>query len=463
MPSSDTNSKDNTQYDYDLFVIGAGSGGVRLARMSAGMGKKVAVAEDRYLGGTCVNVGCVPKKLFVYASHILEDLEDGKGYGWASEGKLEFNWKTLLNNKNTEIQRLNGIYQNLLVNSGAAIIDGRARFIDKNTIEINGKRVTAERIVIATGSWPFVPEFEGSELAITSNEFFFLDELPSTAVVVGGGYIAIEMAGILNGLGVDTTLVYRGDLFLRGFDEEVRTFVKEEVLKKGIKLKFNDNVAALNKMSDEVIQVSYESGDTVTTGLVLYATGRTPHLQDLGLENINIKLNSKGQVVVNEQFQTSVESIYALGDVTGGMQLTPVALTEGMFLANNLFNEKKPEPIDYTNIATAVFCQPNIATVGLSEEQAREKYSEISVFVSSFKALKHTLSGRDERSLMKMIVDKKTDVVLGVHMVGSEAGEIIQGIAIALKAGATKKVFDQTIGIHPTAAEEFVTMREASR
>lgn len=463
MPSADTNSIENTPYDYDLFVIGAGSGGVRLARMSAGLGKKVAIAEDRYLGGTCVNVGCVPKKLFVYASQLLAELEDGKGYGWTNEGKFEFNWHTLIKNKNTEIQRLNGIYQNLLVNSGADILDGRARFVDKNTLEINGQRVTAERIVIATGSWPFVPEFEGSELAITSNEFFFLDQLPSSAVVVGGGYIALEMAGILNALGVDTTLVYRGDLFLRGFDEEVRTFVKQEVLKKGIKLKFNDNVAALSKVSDELIQLSYDSGQVVGTGLVLYATGRTPNLQDMGLENVDVKLNSKGQVMVNEHYETSVNSIYALGDVTGGMQLTPVALAEGMFLANHLFNSFKPEPIDYSNIATAVFCQPNIATVGLSEAQAREKYSDISVFVSSFKALKHTLSGRDERSLMKMIVDKKTDVVLGVHMVGAEAGEIIQGIAIALKAGATKKVFDQTIGIHPTAAEEFVTMREACR
>jgi len=463
MPSSDNNSTDKTLYDYDLFVIGAGSGGVRLARMSAGMGKKVAVAEDRYLGGTCVNVGCVPKKLFVYASHILEDLEDGRGYGWSTDGKLKFNWQTLLKNKNTEIERLNGIYHNLLVNSGAEIINGRARFIDNNTVEVNGKHITAKRIVIATGSWPFVPKFEGSELAITSNEFFFVDELPKTAVVVGGGYIAIEMAGILNGLGVDTTLVYRGNLFLRGFDEEVRAFVKEEVLKKGIKLQFNDNVVALNKTNDELIQVSFESGQVSTAGLVLYATGRTPHLQDLGLENVDIQLNSKGQVVVNEQFETSVKNIYALGDVTGGMQLTPVALAEGMFLAHNLFNVHKPELIDYTNIATAVFCQPNIATVGLSEEQAREEYDDISIFVSSFKALKHTLSGRDERSLMKMIVDQKTDVVLGVHMVGSDAGEIIQGISIALKAGATKKIFDQTIGIHPTAAEEFVTMREETR
>ena len=308
-----------------------------------------------------------------------------------------------------------------------------------------------------------MPEFEGSDLAITSNEFFFIEDLPKTATVVGGGYIAIEFAGILVGLGVETTLVYRGDLFLRGFDNEIRTFVKQEVEKKGIKLKFNENIARLTKSSEKTIQVDFESGDTSTTGLVLYATGRTPHLQDLGLENVDVKLDEKGQVRVNEQFETSVQNIYALGDVTGGMQLTPVALAEGMFLAHYLFSSDKPEPIDYTNIATAVFCQPNIATVGLSEEQARDKFTEISVFVSSFKALKHTLSGRDERSLMKMIVDKKTDIVLGVHMVGADAGEIIQGIAVALKAGATKKVFDQTIGIHPTAAEEFVTMRQASR
>ena len=452
-----------TTYDYDLFVIGAGSGGVRLARMSAAMGKKVAVAEDRYLGGTCVNVGCVPKKLFVYASHVLEDLEDGNGYGWNTDSAPEFNWQTLLANKNTEIKRLNGIYNNLLVNSGAHVINGRARFIDKNTVEIDGKQVSAERIVIATGSWPYVPEFEGSDLAITSNEFFSLEALPKNAVVVGGGYIAIELAGILNGLGVDTTLIYRGDLFLRGFDEEVRAFIKEEVLKKGIKLKFNENIDSLRSVSDELVEVNYTSGEVSTTGLVLYATGRTPHLQDLGLENVDIKLNASGQVAVNDYFETSTQNIYALGDVTGGMQLTPVALAEGMFLARYLFGTETPEPIDYKNIATAVFCQPNIATVGLTEEEARKAFNDINVYVSTFKALKHTLSGREERSLMKMIVDTKTDIVVGIHMVGAEAGEIVQGLAVAMKAGATKKVFDQTIGIHPTAAEEFVTMREATR
>jgi len=451
----------NDVYDYDLFVIGAGSGGVRLARMSANMGARVAVAEDRYLGGTCVNVGCVPKKLFVYASHVLEDLEDGVGYGWENKEKPKFNWQTLLTNKNTEIARLNTVYNNLLVNSGVEIIEGRARFVDKHTVNIKGKRITAKRIVIATGSWPFVPEFDGRDLAITSNELFFLKELPKTAVVVGGGYIAIEMAGILNGLGVNTTLVYRGDLFLRGFDDEVRHFVRDEITKKGVNLKFNDNVKALSKSEDKLIQVKYESGQEESAGLVLYATGRVPHTQDLGLKNTDVELNAKGQIQVNTQFETSVDNIYALGDVTGGMQLTPVALAEGMYLAHKLFSTHEPELIDYTNIATAVFCQPNIATVGLTEKQANDAFDQIEVFVSSFKAMKHTLSGRDERSLMKVIVDKNTDKVLGVHMVGSDAGEIIQGIAIAIKAGATKKIFDQTIGIHPTAAEEFVTMREA--
>lgn len=446
--------------DFDLFVIGAGSGGVRLARMAAAMGANVAVAEDRYLGGTCVNVGCVPKKLFVYASHVAEDLEDGAGFGWSNNGALSFDWQTLIQNKNTEIQRLNGIYQRLLETPGVKILNGRARFKDNQTVIVNGKEYTAKHIVIATGSWPFIPDFPGKEHVISSNELFYLQSLPKKATVLGGGYIAIEMAGILQGLGVDTTLVYRGDLFLRGFDQEVREFVKEEVVKKGLTLKFNDNIAAVEKVTDG-LTVVYGSGESESTGLVLVATGRTPHTQDLGLDNTDVALDAKGQVQVNEHFQTNVSGIYALGDVTGGMQLTPVALAEGMYLANFLYGQSQPEVLDYSNIATAVFCQPNIATVGLSEDQARDSYKSIKVFASSFKPMKHTLSGRDERSMMKLIVDGETDRVIGAHMVGPDAGEIIQGIAVAIKAGATKKHFDQTIGIHPTAAEEFVTMREA--
>jgi glutathione reductase (NADPH) len=451
-------------YDFDLFVIGAGSGGVRLARMSAGMGAKVAIAEDRYMGGTCVNVGCVPKKLFVYASHVSEDLEDGAGYGWSHTGQLKFDWPTLITNKNTEIKRLNGIYQNLLSNSGVQIINGRARFIDAHTVDVNGSTYTAERIAIATGSWPFVPDFPGKEYAITSNELFYLESLPASAIVVGGGYIAVEMAGILNGLGVDTTLLYRGEMILRGFDDEIRHFVKAEMDKKGIKFQFNDNIARLEKLStseDGDLRVYYESGQQATSGMVLYATGRVPHTQDLALDKVNVALTEKGEIQVDANFQSNVPSIYALGDVTGGMQLTPVALAEGMYLSRYLFAQEKPESLDYSNIPTAVFCQPNIATVGLSEEQARERFPDVSVYVSNFKPMKHTLSGRDERCLMKLVVDQQTDKVLGVHMVGAEAGEIIQGMAVALKAGATKKVFDATIGIHPTAAEEFVTMRQA--
>lgn len=450
-----------SKYDYDLFVIGAGSGGVRLARMAASKGVKVAVAEDRYLGGTCVNVGCVPKKLFVYASEVNEQVEDSSGYGWSHSETRQFDWPTLLANKNTEISRLNGIYQNLLENSGAKIYDARARFVDEHTVSLGNKDVTAERIVIATGSWPFVPEFPGNELAITSNEFFYLGHLPAKAVVLGGGYIAIEMAGIMAGLGVDTTLVYRGDMFLRGFDEEIRYFVKDEVEKKGIKLLFNDNIESLQKANGD-IEVTLQSGAKLDAGIVLAATGRRPHLQDLGMENIAVALNEKGEVAVNDHYQTSVENIFALGDVTGGMQLTPVALAEGMHLSEYLYGKGEDTAlVDYTNIATAVFCQPNIGTVGLSEEQAGKAGLDCDIYVSSFRPLKHTLSGSDERCMMKLLVDKATDKVIGAHMVGHEAGEIIQGIAIAIKAGATKADFDSTIGIHPTSAEEFVTMRTA--
>ncbi len=447
-----------SNFQYDVFVIGAGSGGVRLARMAAGNGLKVAVAEDRYLGGTCVNVGCVPKKLFVYASHVQEELEDGAGFGWQHSGELSFDWPTLRDNKTKEIERLNGIYGNLLGNAGAELITGRARFIDKHTVEVNGTQYTADKIVIATGSWPFIPDFPGREHVIDSNQFFYLETLPEQAVVVGGGYIAVEFAGILNGLGVKTTLMYRGDLFLRGFDEEVRSFVKQEIEKKGIDLRFNTNISEVQKKGEECFECHLENGEVLETGLVLYATGRRPHTQDLGLENVDVDLNSRGEIRVDQHFNCSVDSIYALGDVTGGMQLTPVALAEGMYLYKH-FCGLSPKPVDYTNIPTAVFCQPNIATVGLSEESAKETYGEVSVFVSEFRAMKHTLSGRNERTLMKLIVDKASDKVVGAHMVGEGAGEIIQGIAIAIKAGASKAVFDETIGIHPTAAEEFVTMR----
>jgi len=454
-----------SEYDFDLFVIGAGSGGVRLSRIAAGLGARVAVAEDRYMGGTCVNVGCVPKKLFVYASHVAEDVEDGAGFGWTNSGKLSFDWNTLRDNKNKEISRLNGIYGNLLNNSGVTVCEGRARFIDKNTVSVGDKTYTAKHITIATGSWPFIPDFPGSEHAISSNEFFFLPNLPESAIVLGGGYIAVELAGILNGLGVKTTLVYRGDLFLRGFDEDIRQFAKEEIQKKGINLLFNNNISSISKSSlsskpgQDSYTVTLEDGSTEQTGLILAATGRKAHTQDIGIENVEVKLADNGNVIVDKNFTTNVDSIFAVGDVKGGYQLTPVALAEGMALANKLFNNT-PINMDYENIATAVFCQPTIGTVGLTEAQARSRFNEIDVYKSDFRAIKHTISGRDERTFMKLIVDKQSDKVVGCHMVGPEAGEIIQGIAIAIKAGATKAHFDQTIGIHPTAAEEFVTMRE---
>ncbi len=447
-------------FDFDLFVIGAGSGGVRLARMSAAKGARVAVAEDRYLGGTCVNVGCVPKKLFVYASHIREDLEDGEGFGWQHSGSLNFDWASLVNNKNTEIQRLNGIYKKLLESSGATIINGRARIIDQHTVEVNGQSYRSAKIAIATGSWPFIPDFEGNEHAITSNEFFFLETLPKRAVVLGGGYIAVEMAGIMAGLGVDTTLVYRGEQLLRGFDQELRLFVKDEIEKKGVNLLFEDNISAITRIDNDQLNVKLESGGTIEAGMVLAATGRKPHTQDLGLENIDIDYDRSGNIKVNEHYETAQKGVYALGDLIGGMQLTPVALAEGMYLAQHLFGDTPPQTVDYENIATAVFCQPNIGTVGLTEEQASERFSKLRVYTSSFKPMKHTMTGRNERSFMKLVVDDASDRVVGAHMVGPEAGEIIQGIAIAIKAGATKAHFDQTIGIHPTAAEEFVTMRE---
>ncbi|MCW8885735.1 MAG: glutathione-disulfide reductase [Motiliproteus sp.] len=450
-------------YDFDLFVIGAGSGGVRAARMAAAQGVKVAVAEDRYMGGTCVNVGCVPKKLYVYASHYGEQFHQAQGFGWQSQ-TAQFDWATLRDNKSSEIERLNGIYQSLLDNSGAQIINGRATVTGTHEVEVNGQRYSAERILIATGGWPSVPDIPGKEFVTTSNEVFDLASFPQRVLIVGGGYIAVEFAGIFNGLGAKTTQLYRGDLFLRGFDQEIRTFVADEMKKKGVDLRFNINVESIQKQADGSLEVLLTDGSTMEFDCVLYATGRHPNTQGLGLEEAGVELKPNGSVKVDSNFQSSVESIYAVGDVIDRMQLTPVALAEGMRLVRHLYTKPDTNPeVDYDLIATAVFSQPNIGTVGLSEEQAKERYGCVDVYSSSFRALKHTISGSEERTLMKMIVDSESDRVVGVHMVGDDAGEIIQGIAVAMKAGASKADFDQTIGIHPTAAEEFVTMREPSR
>ena len=445
------------EYDYDLYVIGAGSGGVRCARMSASYGARVAVAEELYLGGTCVNVGCVPKKLFSYGSHYPAAFEDAAGYGW-NVGESTLDWKRLIKNKNREIERLNGIYRTILGDSDVTIHEARASLKDAHTVLVGGEEVTADKILVATGGWPTVPDFPGKEHAITSNEAFFLEDLPKRVIMVGGGYIAVEFAGILHGYGSHVTQLYRGDMFLRGFDQDLRSHLAAEMLKQGIDLRFNANIASLEKTADGVV-ATLEDGSTLEADVVMYATGRAPNTRNIGLEELGVEIKKDGSIVVDDQFKTSVDNIYALGDVIDRFQLTPVAIAEAMVLSGNLFNGQNLST-DYADIPTAVFSHPNIGTVGLSEEQAREEYADIDVYKSDFKPMLHTLSGRDERTLMKLIVDKASDRVVGCHMVGPDAGEIIQGMGVALKAGATKAQFDATVGIHPTAAEEFVTMRE---
>ncbi len=448
-------------YDFDLFVIGAGSGGIRASRMAASFGAKVAVAEDRYMGGTCVNVGCVPKKLYVYASEFANAFKDASGFGW-SDCQPSFDWATLRDNKIDEIGRLNSIYDNMLGNAGVEVINGRARIIDAHTVAVANQHYRCDKILIATGGWPHIPNIPGRELAITSNEVFDLTEFPKRLLVVGGGYIAVEFAGIFNGLGAETIQLYRGPLFLRGFDQDIRKAAAREIAKSGVDLRFESNISAIEKLPDGSLQALLEDGSLLQADTILYATGRKPHLQGLGLEKLNVTLTDNGYIQVDNNFQTSEASIFALGDVTGGMELTPVALAEGMAFAKTQFNND-PQLPDYRDIATAVFCQPNIGTVGLTEQQAREEFSGIKIFESEFRAMKHTIGGRQEKTYMKLIVDAASDRVIGLHMLGEDAGEIVQGMAIAIKAGATKVMFDATIGIHPTAAEEFVTMREVSR
>ncbi len=443
-------------YDYDLFTIGAGSGGVRASRVSAAFGAKVAVAEERALGGTCVNVGCIPKKLLVYASHYGEDFRDAQGFGW-TVGERSNDWATLIANKDKEILRLNGVYRRLLSDAAVDILEGHAEVIDPHTVAVDGKHYSAKYILVAVGSWPSVPQFPGSEHAITSNEAFYLRSLPEKVIIVGGGYIGVEFAGIFHGLGAHTYQFYRGDLFLRGFDGDIRLSLAEEMRKKGIDLRFNTDIAEIQK-ADGLLLATLCDGTVVEANQILYATGRLPKTIGLGMENAGVELSDTGAVIVDDYLKSSIDSIYAIGDCTDRLMLTPVAIAEGMAVANTLFNHK-PVRLTYENVATAIFSAPNCGTVGLSEEQALQRDYKIDVYVTSFRPLRHTMTGSDEKTMMKLVVDQTSDRVLGCHMVGPDAGEIIQGLAIALNCGATKAQFDATIGIHPTAAEEFVTMR----
>ncbi|MFI0471315.1 glutathione-disulfide reductase [Halomonas sp. HMF6819] len=453
-------------FDYDLLVIGAGSGGVRAARTAAARGARVAIAEDRYLGGTCVNVGCVPKKLYAYASHFRDSFDDAAGYGWHLPETPTFDWPTLRDNKSSEIKRLNGIYQRLLENAGVTLYNARATLKDAHTVSLSSAKgeseVSAAKILLATGGWPWVPDFPGSDLAVTSNEVFDLDTFPKRFLVLGGGYIAVEFASIFNGLGSEAHLIYRRELFLRGFDDEVRAFTRDEMKKKGVNLHFDVNIERIER-GDDGLNVTLTSGDTLTVDTVLVATGRRANVSGLGIETLGIELDDSGKIPVNERFETNVPSILALGDLIDSPELTPAAIAEAMQIVEHHFGDTKPEPLDYERVPTAVFCQPNIGTVGLTEEAARERFANIRVYRTDFKPMKHTLSGSDERMLMKLVVDDESDVVVGAHIVGEEAGELIQNVGIAVRAGLTKADFDRTLGVHPTGSEELVTMREPSR
>ena len=447
-------------FDYDLFVIGAGSGGVRAARISALHGAKVGIAEEFRCGGTCVIRGCVPKKLLVYASHFSEEFEDSVGFGWTI-GSSTFDWKTLIQNKNNEINRLENVYQENISNAGVELIKSRATLIDKNTIKLleNDRTITSRIILIATGGTPFVDTgLPGYEMAITSNEVFNLEEFPKRMVIVGGGYIAVEFAGIFNNLGADTTLVYRGEEILRGFDDEVRTNLHEELKKKGIKVVVGEQITKLIRQTDG-IQGEATSGKKYLADQFLYATGRRPNTNDMGLEEVGVELSKSGAIVVNEYSQSNIDNIYAVGDVTSRINLTPVAIREGHAFADTVFGST-PRTVDHTNVPSAVFSQPEIGTVGLTEQQARAKYKSLDIYKSRFRPMKATLSGNNEMGFIKLIVDTESTRIIGIQLMGHGSGELIQVLGIAIKMGATKDDFDATMAVHPTMAEEIVTMRE---
>ncbi len=443
------------EYDYDLFVIGAGSGGVRAARIASELGARVAIGEMDRMGGTCVNVGCIPKKLFVYGSHFAYDLEDARGYGWSTESS--FDWATLRANKDREIARLNGIYEGLLKRAGVDLLKGHTRLLDPHGIEIGGTRRSAERILIATGGRAIVPDIPGSEHALTSNAVFSLDELPRRMMVVGAGYVALELGSVLCALGVDVTLVHRGEEILRGFDRDLRCHLHDELEAKGMRIVLETQVEELRETGSG-FEAQLDNGEVLETDFPVFAIGREPNIERLGLEDIGVELGQRGGVVIDDDFTSSVPSIHAVGDVTDHIQLTPVAVAEGMHFAHHFYGQGDHR-IDYMNIPTAVFCQPELATVGLTEAEAWHHCQDVRVYKSVFTPLKLTLSERKEHTIVKLVVDASNDRVVGCHMAGHGAAEIVQGLAIAMKAGATKAMFDATIGVHPSSAEEFVTLR----
>ena len=449
-----------TRFDYDLFVIGAGSGGVRAARVAAGFGARVAIAESDRPGGTCVIRGCVPKKLLVYAAHFRDDLDDAAAYGWT--GEATFSWPTLIANKDREIARLEDIYRTLLKTAGAALIEGRATLVDRHTVRVGGRSVTAAHVLIATGGQPFRPAIPGAGLAITSNEAFQLPELPGRVLIVGGGLIAVEFGGIFNSLGSKVTLANRGEQILRGFDDDVRRHLHDEVVRKGLDVRLHSNLTRIERRADGTLLAALTTGgraELVEVDAVMFATGRRPATAGLGLEAVGVALDAQGAVSVDEYSTSSVPNIHAVGDVTDRMVLTPIAIREGEALATTLFGGRRVA-IDHRNVPHAVFSQPPVGTVGLSEAEAVAACARIEVYATTFRPLKYTLSGRNERTLVKLVVDEASRRVVGAHMVGPDAPEIIQGLAIAVKAGLTKDQFDATVALHPTAAEEFVTLRE---
>jgi glutathione reductase (NADPH) len=448
-----------TGFDYDLFVIGAGSGGVRAGRIAARYGAKVAVAEEYRVGGTCVIRGCVPKKLFVYASKFAEEFEDAVGFGWTSD-KVSFDWATLIANKDKEIDRLNKAYIRNLEAAGAELIMARATFAGPHTLVLSdGRSVTAKYVLIATGATPFVPlHLQGRELAITSNEAFHLERLPQRICIVGGGYIAVEFAGIFNNLGVETVLIYRGEKILRGFDEDLRDHLTAEMKKKGIEFRLSCDVAKIER-SGSGVRVTCNDDAVFGAGQIMYATGRLPNVLGLDLEKAGVELTPHYAVKVDEYSRSSVDNIYAVGDVTNRLNLTPVAIREGHAFADTVFGGRDIK-VDHMNVPTAVFSQPEIGTVGMTEAEAREASLGIDIYKTTFRPMRHTITGRDERMLMKLVVDSGSDKVLGCHIVGPDAGEMAQLLGIAVKMGATKADFDATMALHPTAAEELVTMRQ---